>query len=182
MSQMLYSSDFHLGHKAINKYRGDFSSAKDHDDYIIDKILQLPKRTVLTILGDFLFDGEHYDEYIERLSKKRCRIKLVMGNHDSRKLYTEKDLHVELQLPLYSYKNCWVSHMPIHTEEFRKRKLNIHGHLHKEVVMKDAIKSKFGGIIQENIRVPDKRYYNVNIDVNNYEFVSWEKIKESIIC
>ena len=35
MSQMLYSSDFHLGHKALNKYRGDFSSAKDHDEYLI---------------------------------------------------------------------------------------------------------------------------------------------------
>ena len=147
-----------------------------HDNFIINKILELPKRVVLTVIGDFLFDGPHYDEYIERLSKKKCRIKLIMGNHDSLKLYNSELF--EIQLPLYSYKNIWVSHAPIHPDELRGRLGNIHGHLHKEVVQKDAIKLKYGGLVHENVRVPDERYFNVNIDVNDYEFVPVERIKE----
>ena len=145
-----------FGHKVICKYRDVFSSPEEHDTSIIDKILALPKRTVLIVLGDFLFDGDHYDSYIKRLSKKRCRIKLVMGNHDSRKLYKE-DIF-EIQLPLYSYKNSWVSHAPIHPDELRGRHINIHGHLHKTVLN-------------------NKRYFNVNLDCNDYEFVEWEKIR-----
>lgn len=161
--QSLLTSDLHLGHKAIIKYRPQFKTMKDHDDFLIDQILKLDKRTVLTILGDFLFDGEHYDEYIQRLSKKKCRIKLVMGNHDSLKLMKEPIF--EIQLPLYSYKNIWVSHCPIHPDELRGRLGNIHGHLHNEVVV-------------DRLLSPDNRYFNVNVDVNSFKFVEFEKIKE----
>lgn len=165
-----FTSDLHLGHKAIPKYRESFKDMKEHDDYIINKILELKKRDILYILGDFLFDGEHYDEYIERLSKKKCRIKLIMGNHDSMKLYKE-DIF-EMQLPLFSYKNMWISHCPIHPQELRNRAGNIHGHLHGDVVWKDSLSYLDGGQIQDN------RYFNVNLDVNDYEFVKLETIKE----
>lgn len=155
-SDNLWTSDLHLGHKAIVKYRSNFKTMKEHDDFIIEKIINLSKKCVLHILGDFLFDGPHYNEYIERLSKKKCRIKLIMGNHDSLKLYKE-DIF-ELQLPLYSYKGIWISHAPIHPQELKGRDGNIHGHLHKE-------------------KLKDKRYFNVNIDVNNFEFVPLNTIK-----
>ena len=165
-----FTSDLHLGHRAIPKYREPFKDMKSHDDYIIDKILELGKRDILFILGDFLFDGEHYDEYIQRLSKKKCRIKLVMGNHDSMKLYKE-DIF-EIQLPLFSYKNTWLSHAPIHPQELRGRYGNIHGHLHLEKVQEHYIDS-----FMCNIYRPDPRYFNVNLDVNDYKFVNFEDIK-----
>lgn len=156
----LFTSDTHLLHKAIPKYRTEFSSMEEHDSYIIDKIVSLPKRTVLHILGDFIFDGDRYEEYIERLSKKKCRIKLILGNHCSKNLYRQKEQELfELQLPLYSYKNNWISHCPIHPKELRGRDLNIHGHLHKSII-------------------EDDRYFNVNLDINNYEFVTWEEIRD----
>lgn len=37
--------------------------------------------------------------------------------------------------------------------------MNIHGHLHK-------------------VAIPDKRYFNVNLDANDYKFVEFEAIKE----
>lgn len=176
--QKLFTSDLHLGHRAIVKYRDRFSSMEEHDDYIIDKILGLSKRTVLTILGDFLFDGPHFDSYIERLSKKKCRIEVVMGNHDSLRLYSPLNLHLEIQLPLYSCKNFWISHCPIHPNELRGRIGNIHGHLHKEIVTIEKYADIYGGIITEKKLIPDNRYFNVNIDVNDYEFVRFETIKE----
>lgn len=169
-----FTSDLHLGHKAICKYRTKFATTKEHDDYIIDKILSLGKRDILFVLGDFLFDGEHYDEYIQRLSKKKCRIKLVMGNHDSKKLYNESIF--EMQLPLFSYKGMWISHCPIHPGELRGRLKNVHGHLHLEKV-KRAMYNWESDV--NDLYVDDPRYFNVNLDVNNYEFVDAEIIKNN---
>lgn len=168
---VFFTSDLHLGHKTICKYRTKFDTPKEHDDYVIDKILALGKRDILFVLGDFLFDGDHYEEYIERLAKKKCRIKLVMGNHDSKKLYKE-DIF-EMQLPLFSYKGMWVSHCPIHPQEMRNRTKNIHGHLHLESVMMEQRNGDFNPTFKT---VKDPRYFNVNLDVNNYEFVPWETI------
>jgi len=164
---MVYiTSDLHLGHNAIYKYRDRFKTRVEHDRYILDKIKSLSKRDILLVLGDFLFDCVDYEKYIQELSEAKCRIKLVMGNHDSLKLYKEDC--VDVQLPLYSYKNMWVSHCPIHTQELRGRLGNIHGHLHLEHVKIGH--NQFSG--------KDKRYFNVNIDVNDYEFVRLETIQE----
>lgn len=160
-----FTSDLHLGHKSICKYRTKFSTPKEHDDYVIDKILALGKRDILFVLGDFLFDGDHYDEYIDRLAKKKCRIKLIMGNHDSLKLYKED--WIEMQLPLFSYKNHWITHCPIHSQEIRNRAGVIHGHLH-------------GDVVKAGPYTNDKRYFNVNLDNNNFEFVTMEQITKGI--
>jgi len=152
-----FTSDLHISHKGIIKFRDRFKTAEEHDEYMFSKIEALSKRDILMVLGDFIFDSEDYDKVIERLSKVECRIKLVMGNHDSRELYKEDC--VEMQLPLYSYKNMWISHCPIHPQEMRGRIGNCHGHLHLE-------------------KLDDPRYFNVNIDVNDYEFVKLDTIKE----
>ena len=167
MSQVLFTSDLHLGHKNICKYRPEFRTMQEHDEYLISKIVRLDKRTVLYILGDFLFKGEHYKKYMDKLASKRCRIKLVMGNHDSIDLYKENIF--EMQLPLFCYKNLWVSHAPIHTNEMRGRSGNIHGHLHKEFVTTKKVWGR---------KQIDTRYFNVNIDVNNYMFVAFDNIKK----
>jgi len=128
----------------------------------------LGKRDLLFVLGDFLFPGDKYDEYIKRIRKLRCRIKLVMGNHDSMELYQEinqkpqsPEGSIELQLPLFSYKNMWLSHAPIHPQELRGRKGNVHGHLHRSI-----------------LDDPDCRYFDVCPEKHNFEFVNLEDIKE----
>ena len=156
-----FTSDLHLGHRAIPKYRDRFSTLEEHDRFMLNKIKALGKRDVLFIVGDFLFDGPHYEEYIKEIKTFKCRIKLVLGNHDSKKLYKEYniDSNIEPQLPLFSYKNMWISHCPIHPGELRNRNGCIHGHLHLENLL-------------------SKDYFNVNIDVNDYEFVPLETIKK----
>ncbi len=161
-----FTSDLHLGHKAIPKYRDRFESMEEHDEFMLTKMEMLGKRDILYVLGDFLFDGPHYDEYIQRIRKMKCRIKLIFGNHDSLRLYEEinqkpksPEGSIEIQLPLFSYKNTWITHCPIHPSEMRSRKGCIHGHMHLE-------------------ELDDERYFNVNIDVNDYEFVLFDDIKK----
>lgn len=153
-----YTSDLHIAHNSINKYRTEFKSAKEHHEFMINKILSLNKRDTLYILGDFIFDSPDYEYYIGQIRQTKAQLKIVLGNHDSRNLYRETSPNISIQLPLFSYKNMWVSHCPIHPQEMRGKDLNLHGHIHKNVL-------------------DDKRYFNVNIDVNNYEFVKVEDIK-----
>jgi calcineurin-like phosphoesterase family protein len=157
-----FTSDLHLGHRNITKYRPRFSSMVENDEYMLSMIEALGKRDILIILGDFLFDSDEYARYADRLSKVSCRIRLVMGNHDSLKLMQES--WIEHKKPLATYKNYWLSHCPIHPQELRNRLGNIHGHLHSDSIMIDSI--------------PDLRYFNVNIEDNGYKFVNLDTIKE----
>ena len=165
---VLLTSDLHLMHRNIPKYRPMFSTMEEHDEYMFSKLEQLNKRDLLFILGDFLFDGPHYAAYIERLKKLPCRIRLVMGNHDSLKLLQEP--WIEHRNPLASYKGFWLSHYPIHPQEMRGRNGNIHGHLHSMAV------TGYNYDIGQSYK--DPRYFNVNIEDNNYNFVKLETIKD----
>jgi len=163
---VFFTSDIHLCHKAIAKYRPEFKSLEEHDEHWLSKFEKLGKRDIVFVLGDFLFDSPNYEMYIQRIRKFRCRIKLIMGNHDSKLLYQEinqkpqsPDGSIELQLPLFSYKNFWLSHCPIHPQEMRTRKGNIHGHLHNSVL-------------------DDDKYFDVSPEKHNFDFVDFEKIKE----
>lgn len=154
-----FSSDWHLGHKSILKYREQFKTTEEHDEAIFKELAKLNKRDILYILGDFLFDCENFEKYLERIALYSCRIKLVLGNHDSLKLYSQTVAkNIELQLPLFSMKNFWISHCPVHYQELRGRVGNIHGHLHFA-------------------ELDDPRYFDVGLDKNNFKFVDFEDIK-----
>ena len=121
-----FTSDWHLCHKSILKYREQFKTIEEHDDAIFTELAKLNKRDILYILGDFLFDCDKFEYYLERISKLTYRIKLVLGNHDSLKIYSQTVAkNIELQLPLFSMKNFWISHCPVHEQELRGRLANI---------------------------------------------------------
>lgn len=163
-----FVGDTHLGHNNIINYRKIFDTQTEHDTYILDMISKLHKKDILYVLGDFIFDCDKYDYYIEQFKKIPCRIKLVMGNHDSLRLYKED--RFEIQLPLFSYKNFWISHCPIHKQEMRGRIGNIHSHLHGENIMKNIL----------GFKVVDGEYINVNLDINKYKLISFDEIKEKV--
>lgn len=161
-----YSSDFHLGHKSICKYRPQFNTPEEHDECILQMMEKLTKRDILYVLGDFLFEGPKYKEYLERIKKMPVRIKLIMGNHDAIDLYADCiGSNIEIQLPLFSWKNIWISHCPIHPQEIRGRLGNLHGHLH-------------GSVVRDISGESDRRYFNVNLDNNNFKFVHLDTIKQ----
>lgn len=155
-----FTSDTHLGHKVITKYRTQFSTQEEHDEAILTEMSKLKKRDILYVLGDFAFDSDKLEWYLQQIAKMPFRLKLVMGNHDSLELY-KQDIarNIEIQLPFFSYKNYWLSHCPIHPQEIRGRLGNLSGHCHFT-------------------SVPDDRYYNVGLDTNGFKFVDFDDIKE----
>lgn len=159
----LITSDLHLGHNVITKYRPYFSSQEEHDNHFLDIFSKLKKRDIVWVLGDFIFDSKNYEHYIKQFNKMSCEIRLVMGNHDSLKLYKED--RFDIQLPLFTYKGFWMSHAPIHPQEIRERQGNIHGHCHNSRVYGDYPS-------YEDV------YYNVCPEQHHYNFVDFEQIIE----
>jgi len=172
MSKLLITSDLHLGHKNICKYRTQFSSADEHHNFIFENLAtNVGKRDTLYILGDCAFDKY----WLEKIKGIKCQHKkLICGNHDT-------EHHTMLELcdafdsveALMSKRNVWFSHCPIHPQEMRGRLLNIHGHLHNQIVMEGATDC-FNTYYEE----VDTNYFNACVEHTNYKPISFSEIME----
>lgn len=153
MSRVFVTSDWHLGHKAIVKYRPQFSSVDEHDEHVFRNMREtLTKRDVLYVLGDVCFCMSKWG-YIVQLQERVKVFNVVLGNHDLERSASPK-LRDWLSLPkvrihaIKNYKGFWLTHAPIHPQELRG-KINIHGHVHGKVV-------------------DDPRYIDVSLESCNY--------------
>ncbi len=137
MSKVYFASDLHLGHKNVTRFRKNFSSAEEHHETILDNLLStVSKRDTLFLLGDVAFDTEWCARLMASLKLVNKTV-WVPGNHDVSVRVILKQAELaglpsdKLQLPSFtSYKGWWLSHCPIHPDEIRNRKGNIHGHTH----------------------------------------------------
>ena len=159
MGATYISSDLHLGHKNIAKYREYISSTEENTRLIVDEWRsRIHKRDIVYLLGDIAFDKDHL-YLLESLPGRKI---LIRGNHDNHmqtKALTQVFAEIE---GLMSKWHFWLSHAPIHPQELRG-KCNIHGHVH-------------------NATIPDDRYLNVCCDnlYTNYgsSFIKLEKVRE----
>ena len=130
MSRLMITSDLHLGHKSICRYRPQFSTMEEHNEILFDNLASnVTKRDTLFLLGDIAFDIEWH----LRIADIKCKHKvLILGNHDTdRKPKVHQFAHCYDKIHgLLSHRNYWWSHCPMHPQELRGRLGNIHGHLH----------------------------------------------------
>ena len=161
----MITSDLHLGHKAICKYRPQFSTMEEHNETLFENLAtNINKRDTLFLLGDVAFDLSWH----HKISEIKCRHKvLILGNHD-----TDRKPRVHEFASLYdrvhgllSHRNDWWSHCPIHPQELRGRLGNIHGHLHGNHVWSENT--------QDCI---DQRYINACVEHTNYKPISFEEL------
>lgn len=156
MSRLLLTSDLHLGHKAIVKYRSQFSSSEEHHEIVYDNLASsLNKRDCIYFLGDIAFD--HY--WLNKIKELKCATKvLIVGNHDTDKKVKMKDLvdTYDKVEGLVSKRNCWFTHCPIHPKEVRGKDYVIHGHTHQKLI-------------------PDTRYISVCIEHTDYKPITFER-------
>ncbi len=158
MSKTLYAGDTHLGHRGITKYRDQFASAEEHDTYILEQLHStVSKRDTLVMMGDTTFTLEA----LQQVAKIKCKKKiLVLGNHCTEKRLVPAycDVYDEIH-SMYSARKVWHSHCPIHPSQFRERILNIHAHLHEDII-------------------DDPRYFSVSMERINYTPISFQEIME----
>jgi calcineurin-like phosphoesterase family protein len=162
VSRLLITSDLHLGHKNIVKFRPGFSSAEEHHEILFDNLASsINKRDSIIFLGDIAFT----DEWLLRIRGINCAKKLlVLGNHDTeRTSFKNIVLAYDKIESLYSKRNMWFSHCPIHPQEFRGKTHNIHGHLHDKLVQTEYMGD--GDYVGD---IDDERYINVCVEHTDY--------------
>lgn len=156
--------DLHLGHRSICKYRTQFSSVEEHDEFIVDSILSvLHKRDKLIIHGDLGFNKESL-HHIKRITDRVDVAELILGNHDleSGTRPTLMELMPLFNGKIYSmvkYKGTWLTHAPIHPDELRGC-VNIHGHVHGNSIL------------------GDNRYLNVSCEAIDYKPIEHIKLMQ----
>ncbi|MFW3387953.1 UNVERIFIED_CONTAM: metallophosphoesterase, partial [Kocuria sp. CPCC 205274] len=132
MAEVYFLGDTHFGHHNILKYRPEFKTIKEHDDFIINNINKVvTKRDKLILTGDICFNRESMD----CLRRIRCpAIHVLLGNHDDYNLDFRKEVNGVCWVSGdFKYKEFWVSHIPLHPEELRG-KFNIHAHMHRSTL------------------------------------------------
>lgn len=154
MGNVWFTSDLHIGHRnCATKYRG-FSTVEEHDQTLKENwIKHVGKRDKVFILGDIgEFKKPQGLEFYKDLPGYKH---LIMGNHDN--LPTKYYLEVFDKVDgIVKYNNWWLTHAPIHPFELRGRQ-NVHGHIHGN-------------------HIPDKMYFNVNVDVRDMRPVNIDEI------
>ena len=142
MGNMFYTSDLHIGHRNIQKYRTNIDSTEHNTSWIeTEWIRRVRKRDTIWCLGDNAFTEEGID-FLAGLPGTKI---MIGGNHDD--LPTSSYLRAFKEV--YGCRSAkglgWVTHIPMHEQEFHRRRANVHGHVHYN-------------------SIPDKRYVNVCCD------------------
>ena len=159
MSRVFGTSDWHLGHKAILKYRKCFTTIEEHDRTLIENHKRAVRKNDTTyFFGDMCFTEESL-ELIEELKGKKI---LIQGNHDGQYIKDKRKLWEVFDdiIALKNYKGVWFSHCPIHESELRG-KYNIHGHTHSAIV-------------------DDHRYFNICVEQTDYKPLQIKEVIEGL--
>lgn len=108
------------------------------------------------LLGDVAMNRRALDKCLHRLTG---RIVLVKGNHDIDKLSYYSQYFDDIRACVVK-KGFIMTHIPIHPASLSRWSVNIHGHLHQNVVMKAGAYSA--------MEVPDQRYCCVSVEHTDY--------------
>lgn len=170
---VFFISDIHADDLNCNiKYRG-FESEDAYQAKLFEEWFKvIGPRDKVFVVGDVAKTLKGLEIYAQLPGYKH----LVMGNHDNLGIHEYTKYFAKVS-GFFKYKNCWVSHCPVHSQEIFGRP-NIHGHLHfsgnsKSKQTPDRVLTPDGQI--------DTRYFNANIDMNDYKPVPFDVINEYFV-
>lgn len=126
------TGDTHFGHKKLLLLEPTraFDSVEEHDEELVRRWNDAvkPKDTVWH-LGDVLFGTALFD-ILPRLNGIK---RLVMGNHDQYPI----ERYIEHFSSIHGcavYRDCILTHVPVHPYQKYRFKANVHGHMHNAVL------------------------------------------------
>jgi calcineurin-like phosphoesterase family protein len=152
-NRVFVTADTHFGHLKAVTFR-PYATVEEHDRDIIARWNSVVRpKDIVWHLGDVYFR-----EGWKCLGQLNGRKKLVMGNHDTHTM----DVYLanfDRVFGAVSYRDFLLTHLPCHPNQLQRWKLNIHGHMHANVV-------------------PDHRYRCVSLERTNYTPVLFDKVVE----
>ncbi len=104
----------------------------------------------------------------------KCQKKtLILGNHCTERVHiTELVKSYDVIHGLWTKRNCWWSHCPLHPHAMRGHILNIHGHEHGNLVMTEEYSEHSG----QPFDTPDPMYFNACLEQTDYQPICFEDI------
>lgn len=181
-----FISDTHFGHENILEYEKEarpFYSLEEMHEVMIDKWNSVVKdKDIVFHVGDFAF-GRANISIASRLNGKK---RLILGNHDTYPI-AEYMPYFDRIFGMVHYKQCLLSHIPVHIGCLGSRwLLNIHGHLHSKVVLLPGLYSQLVWTNPEGIksvfpeRKADPNYFNVSCEQNDLTPIHFDIIMERL--
>lgn len=172
MSRTWVYSDPHFYHQNIckfAKYNGDKLRPWDDAELMTEEMIEWYNELVgeqdrVYILGDIAFSAAHMKSAVGRLKGRKV---LVPGNHEPTKMRKYFDLFDDVRGYVVK-KGFIMSHIPIHEQSLSRWQLNIHGHLHNNQVMTDALWARMEANAKAGEEVPDPRYYCACVERTNF--------------
>lgn len=158
MTAVYFMSDPHLGHNNVIRFRPQFKSIEEHDDYIEQQYKStVTKRDKVYMLGDIAFTKEALQRIKSWAGYKVC----ILGNHDCERNGVTLQDYLEVFDEIHGfikYKEFWLSHCPIHPAELRGKN-SISGHVHSNTL-------------------DDPRYLNVSMENIDYKPIELQQIRK----
>jgi len=132
-ARVFVTSDTHFGHKRIIEFEATlrpFSTIEEHDRALVERwnAVVRPDDTVWH-LGDVFF-GKNGHFVLAALNGRK---KLVLGNHDCYPLAVYQQYFTRI-FGAVEYRDCILTHVPVHPCQLSRYRLNIHGHMHSKSV------------------------------------------------
>jgi calcineurin-like phosphoesterase family protein len=170
MANIFFASDHHFHHANILTFKRDdgtplrdFSSVDHMNEHMVNCHNSVVKpNDKVYFLGDVCMDRK--SRGLEILARMNGEKILIKGNHDQCKpeayLQYFKDIRGSHQ-----FEGLIMTHIPIHLESLARWGLNVHGHLHYNVVKMPLS------------QIPDHRYFSVCMERINYTPISLEEVK-----
>lgn len=168
---IFFTADMHFGHEnmiSFVDYNGQkvrpFNTCEECDELMIENWNSIVRpQDKIYVLGDVCFNKNLGDKIMPRLNGKKC---LIRGNHDNFKLSWYALWFYDVR-GCHNLENYLLTHIPVHLDSKARFKMNVHGHLHRNIVYKN----------ENEIKVPDVWYRNVCMDYNNYKPIPFEQIQ-----
>jgi len=148
-------SDTHFGHKLMAETRGFGGDIEAHDKALVEAWNSVvAENDTIWHLGDVYFrDG------YTKLPLLRGYKRLVLGNHDgSTDKYRMLRQHFEVLYGAAVVGQNILTHVPVHPNQLRRFRLNIHGHTHAARVV-DSV-----GVGENFSTFNDMRYVPVSVE------------------
>lgn len=124
------TSDLHLGHKNVGKFRDNINNTDDNTKWITDFWeANVNKRDTVICLGDTAFTEEAIDIIANLPGYK----KQYGGNHDDAPVASYMRAFSVIRGCEKYRKLGWLSHFPLHPDELRGH-FSIHGHVHYQSI------------------------------------------------
>lgn len=180
MSDTWFISDPHFGHASMLKFERDdgtllrpqFTNADEMDDFIITQHNATVKPTdKVYILGDIAMKKR----FLPKVLQLNGRTRLIMGNHDifGFKEYAKYFGEV-YHMRTFPGEGIMMTHIPTHIESIKRGWVNVHGHLHANIVGADQ------QMVEGDLSIQHPKYYNVCVEHHNYTPVNMEIIRDKV--